>query len=77
MLAERGDRRARGALALADRPGRFLSTVQIGITLCGVLAGTFIGATIAERLAGHLQGLGLSDALSGTLAFAVIVIGVT
>lgn len=76
-LAERGDPRAHHALDLADRPGRFLSTIQIGITLCGVLAGTFSGATIAERFADHLRDLGLSVALSDTLAFAVVVMGVT
>lgn len=48
---EQGSRGARIALALADDPTRFLSTVQIGITLVGVLAGTFSGVTIAERLA--------------------------
>ncbi|HVG82557.1 MAG TPA: CNNM domain-containing protein, partial [Methylomirabilota bacterium] len=37
--AARGDRRARQVLEIAERPGRFLSTVQIGITLVGILAG--------------------------------------
>ena len=46
--AETGDRGAEAALALAEEPGRFLSTVQIGITLVGILAGAFGGATIAE-----------------------------
>lgn len=48
---EQGSRGAKIALALADDPTRFLSTVQIGITLVGVLAGTFSGMTIAGRLA--------------------------
>lgn len=48
--ADNGDRRARAALALAEHPGRFLSTVQIGITLIGVLAGAFGGATISDSL---------------------------
>lgn len=50
-LARRGSRRAASALRLAQNPDRFLSTVQIGITLIGVLAGAFGGATIAEELA--------------------------
>jgi len=45
-----GDQRAKIALELADEPADFLSTVQIGITLIGVLAGAFGGATIAEAL---------------------------
>jgi putative hemolysin len=48
--AEDGDRRAAAALALANAPTRFLSTVQIGISLVGVLAGAYGGATIAEPL---------------------------
>ena len=46
MLAEKGIGGARRALALASDPGRFLSTVQIGITLVGVLSGAFSGATV-------------------------------
>jgi len=46
--------KARAALELANAPNEFLSTVQIGITLVGILAGAFGGATIAETLAGML-----------------------
>ena len=42
---------SRRALALASDPGKFLSTVQIGITLVGVLSGAFSGATLGQRLA--------------------------
>lgn len=49
-LADRGDGRARAALALARHPTRFLSTVQIGITLVGILAGAFGGATLSGKL---------------------------
>ena len=45
--AEDGDERAKAALALAHDPNKFLSTVQFGITLVGVLAGAYGGATIA------------------------------
>ena len=47
---ENGERGAAVALELAERPEDFLSTVQIGITLVGILAGVFGGATIAEEL---------------------------
>jgi putative hemolysin len=50
-MAEEGSRGARAALALTDDSGRFLSSVQIGITLIGILAGAFGGATLAVRLA--------------------------
>lgn len=54
-LARTGDRRARAALALAENPNNFLATVQIGITMVGILAGVFGGATIAEELADYLN----------------------
>lgn len=58
QMAQDGNRGARAALALFDEPTRFLSTVQTGITLIGVLAGAYSGATLAEPL---------GDALSGAL----------
>ncbi|MCU0511497.1 MAG: hemolysin family protein [Anaerolineae bacterium] len=50
-LVDAGDRRAKTVLELMDNPDRFLSTVQIGITLIGTLAGVFGGAAIAEDIA--------------------------
>ena len=49
--AEKGSRGAQAALELAENPNNFLSTVQIGITLIGILAGAFGGAGVAEILA--------------------------
>ena len=49
-LASSGDRLARKALALKESPNRFLATVQIGITLVGIVAGVFGGATLAGKL---------------------------
>ena len=49
-LADEGNPKAKAALALAQNPTHFLSTVQIGITLVGILAGTFGGATLSEQL---------------------------
>ncbi|HLL47961.1 MAG TPA: CNNM domain-containing protein, partial [Longimicrobiaceae bacterium] len=54
--AEAGDLGARRALELAENPNRFLSTVQVGITMVGVLAGAFGGATIAAPFAEYLRG---------------------
>src|ERR1700682_1143656 len=63
-LADREVVGARRALALAADPGRFLSTVQIGITLIGVLSGAFSGATLGQRLAAWLTEQGLSQGLA-------------
>ena len=49
-MADAGRPGARAALVLAEEPGRFLSTVQIGITLVGILAGAFSGAALGQRL---------------------------
>lgn len=51
QMAKDGTRAAAKALQLAENPGRFLSTVQVGITLVGILAGAYGGATIAQKLA--------------------------
>lgn len=55
QLAKRGNRKARQALKLANSPNNFLSAVQIGITLIGILSGAVGGATIARRLGEFLQ----------------------
>ena len=59
-LVEKGVSGSRRALALAADPGKFLSTVQIGITLIGVLSGAFSGATLGQRLTHWLLETGLS-----------------
>src|ERR671925_1116877 len=51
--AEEGSRGAKTALSLAVQPTRFLSTVQVGITLIGILSGAFGSATIAETLTAY------------------------
>ncbi|MCL4244971.1 MAG: DUF21 domain-containing protein, partial [Candidatus Dadabacteria bacterium] len=50
QLASDGSRGAAAAVRLAEDPSRFLSTVQIGITLVGIIAGAFSGATLGQRL---------------------------
>lgn len=76
-LAETGSLRARCALDLAESPNRFLSTVQIGITLVGILAGAFGGATIADELAAALHKVPLLAGYEQTLSLAVVVMGIT
>jgi putative hemolysin len=68
---------SRRALALAADPGRFLSTVQIGITLVGVLSGAFSGATLGLRLAEWLGSLGLSAGLAEALGVGLVVAVIT
>lgn len=76
-LRTRGQRGAHAALELFDQPGRFLSTVQIGITLVGVLAGAFSGIRLAEPFAAWLTGLGVAFDIAEPVAVALVVIAVT
>ncbi|RPJ04102.1 MAG: DUF21 domain-containing protein, partial [Deltaproteobacteria bacterium] len=57
QLADEGDTKAGMALELANAPNLFLPTIQIGITLVGILTGAIGGVTIADRLAALLEGL--------------------
>lgn len=75
--ADEGDRKARIALALADAPDDFLSTIQVGITLIATLAGAYGGATIAADLSAHLARIPLLAAYSRPLAFGVVVVAIT
>lgn len=77
QLAKQGDHRAEIALSLAENPGRFLSTVQVGITLVGILAGAYGGAAIAEDLAPHLDAIPWIYPHGETAAVAIIVSGIT
>jgi putative hemolysin len=77
MMADQGNKSAAMAMRLAENPGRFLSTVQIGITLVGVLSGAFSGATLGARLAGWLETQGLSPALSDGLGVGTVVVAIT
>lgn len=75
--AQHGDRGARAAVDLLDDPTRFLSTVQVGITLVGILAGAFSGATLGQHLAGLLRELGLAPATADTAAIGGVVLAIT
>ncbi len=76
-LAKQGNKRAAAALALAENPGRFLSTVQVGITLVGILAGAYGGATIAEKIAPSLNDIDFINPRGETVAVALIVSCIT
>lgn len=77
VLAEAGNRGARIALRLAEEPGRFLSSVQTGVTLVGIIAGAFSGATLGARLAGWLAGEGLDPVWANALGVGGVVVIVT
>jgi len=74
--ANDGDAGAFNALKLAENPNIFLSTIQIGITLIGIVAGAFSGASLGGPVAERLQALGMGQELSVTFGF-VLVIGLT
>jgi putative hemolysin len=75
--AEEGDHRARLALDLAHAPEQFLSTVQVGITLVGVLAGAYGGARLSEPLAQTLEQYPLVAPYARGVALGVVVAAIT
>jgi putative hemolysin len=72
-----GDSRARAALELANSPNKFLSTIQVGITTVGILAGAFGGATIASELANSLRAVPNIYPYSDALSIASVVLTIT
>lgn len=77
VLAAEGRVGANIALRLQDNPGRFLSSVQIGITLVGVLSGAFSGATLGDRLGNTLVGLGIDAGVAMPLGVGIVVVIIT
>jgi putative hemolysin len=75
--AEDGDERAKTALALAHDPNKFLSTVQFGITLVGVLAGAYGGATLAAKLAVPIREFPQVARYAEGIALGIVVSGIT
>lgn len=75
--AERGDRGAETALRLAEHPAQFLSTVQVGITLIGVLTGAFGGATLTSFLSRQLEQVPWIGDSSEGVALAIVVLAIT
>ncbi len=75
--AKKGSRTAKTVLKLTENPNKFLSTVQIGITLIGILTGMFSGEEIADDLSGVLMGWGMKESVAAPLAQGIIVVLVT
>lgn len=75
--ANKGDKEARAALELANHPDKFLSTIQIGITLIGILTGIFSGERIKTQLVGWLQSFDYTKSYSNSIATIIIVIIIT
>lgn len=76
-LAQEGRRGAATAIALAQNPGRFLSTVQIGITLTGIVAGAFSGAALGQHLSDFLMARGVAPAIADPMGFGIIIALIT
>jgi putative hemolysin len=76
-LAGRGVKGAKRAMALAANPGRFLSAVQIGITLVGILAGAYSGASLGDHVSLWFQSLGMSRGWAEPLGLGLVVAVIT
>src|SRR4028118_1681157 len=76
-MVKSGSKGAKTALDLAADPGRFLSTVQIGITLIGILAGAYSGASLGEPVAQRVAQLGLDPETASTVGFGLVIVIVT
>jgi putative hemolysin len=76
QAADSGDQGARAALELREDPNRFLSVIQVGITLVGTMAGVFGGATIAEHLAGRLDRIPMLAGYGEAIGLAIVVVGI-
>lgn len=74
QMAEEGQLSAQAALMLAAAPNQFLATVQIGITLVGILAGAFGGATIADEIADLLEQIPFLAPYANTIGIALVVL---
>jgi putative hemolysin len=75
--ANDGDAGARTAIELASQPDRFLSTVQIGITLVGILSGAFGGAAIAEKVTPYVAQIPVLANYASGISFGVVVLIIT
>ncbi|MFZ4529943.1 MAG: hemolysin family protein [Undibacterium curvum] len=76
-LAENGSRGAQAALDLSDSPGRFLSTIQVGITLIGIFNGAFGEASLVAQLSPKLEAMPVIGGFAREVALGIIVVGIT
>jgi putative hemolysin len=77
MAADKGSGNARSALALSADPGKFLSTVQIGITLIGIVAGAYSGASLGGPVGERIAALGIPVHVADELGFALVIFATT
>jgi putative hemolysin len=77
VLAAAGNKGAETARVLAEDPGKFLSSVQIGITLVGILSGAFSGATLGGRLAVWLATTGVPRGVADAIGVGIVVVLIT
>jgi putative hemolysin len=75
--AKKGSKQAKEALKLANNPGKFLSTVQIGITLIGILTGIYSGEKITRDLQSQLDKIGFLQGYSDTIAVVLVLLILT
>ncbi|MEO5586436.1 MAG: hemolysin family protein [Novosphingobium sp.] len=73
VAAENGSRGAKVALELAEEPGKFLSTVQIGITLVGIIAGAYSGSSLGGPTGERLAALGVPQRFADDAGFALVI----
>lgn len=76
-MSQNGNKNADIAIELAESPNQFLSTIQIGITLIGILAGAFGGATIARGIAKNVENIPFLTEYSEAVGFIVVVVIIT
>jgi len=72
-MVRAGKRGARTAIDLAADPGKFLSTVQIGITLIGIIAGAYSGASLGTPTAARIEAWGVEHETAETMGFAIVI----
>ena len=73
-MAEEGDKRARRIVSLTERPAKFLSTIQVAITLAGLLGSAFAADFFAEPLAGAIMSLGVEERARGVIETVCVIL---
>lgn len=76
-LAAEGSAKAKTALELANEPTQLLSTVQVGITLIGIVTGAYGGATLAKPLAAYFKTIPWFEPYSEPVSLAVVIVSIT
>ncbi|OPY93206.1 MAG: Magnesium and cobalt efflux protein CorC [Syntrophaceae bacterium PtaU1.Bin231] len=76
-LAEKGNRKAQMLVGLSEKPEKFLSTIQVGVTLIGILSGVYGGSTLAKDLGVYFNTLAPVRPHGEILGFLVVVVGIT